>query len=156
VSLTSFNDLIEGSYTFERFTYDKSGNQSIKVDVIGRVYRDVYEGALLSRPIDAISFENDTLGILWGALPDTSAIGSEFIYTDKDGVEQEMFISKADVTTEILDFAPGMIKHRTLYLPNQWAIDTFYTEYASQRIKGPPIQLSKVGWTATASSFDNR
>src|SRR5690606_21525395 len=34
--------------------------------------------------------------------------------------------------------------------------DTFYTEDVGLRIKGKPIELSKAGWTAETSSFDDR
>lgn len=151
-----FNNLPEGTYVFEIVTFDQKGNKSVRVEAIGRVYGDRYEQSLLSRPIDAATLSEDTLRINWGAPPDTSAIGSEVLYTDSEGVDKSLFVPKADVITQIINFAPGRLEHRTLYLPSRGAIDTFYTEYATQRVKGPPIALRKQGWTATVSSFDDR
>lgn len=151
-----FNDLPEGTYVFEIVTFDRKGNRSVKVEAVGKVYGDVYENSLLSRPVDAAVFSNDTLEIVWGGLPDTTVIGSEVLYIDLEGTYKTLFIPKTDLTTQIPEYMMGNFDHRTLYLPNEWAVDTFYTEYATQRVKGPPIELSKEGWTATASSFDSR
>jgi len=151
-----FDNLPEGTYVFEIVTFDQKGNKSVKVEAIGRVYGDRYEQSLLSRPINTATLSEDTLQIGWGAPPDTSAIGSEVLYTDTEGVERNLFVPKADVITQVTNFAPGTLKHRTLYLPTRFAIDTFYTAYATRRIKGPPIVLRKQGWTATVSSFDDR
>src|SRR5699024_6410924 len=55
------------------------------------------------------------------------------------------------------DFSPGSsLKYRTLYLPEPTAIDTFYTSYTEKQILGPRTLLSKSGWSAIASDFDDR
>lgn len=150
-----FNDLAEGPYTFDIYTFDNEGNRSVKVEVRGRVYGTNYEQTLLSRPIDMAELYVDTLKIEWGAPPDTTVIGSEVIYKDINGNEQVLFVPVSTLLTQILDFpVQDSITHRTLYLPGRFAIDTFYTAYAKQKVKGPPIEISKAGWTITASSED--
>ncbi|MBD1420712.1 DUF4998 domain-containing protein [Sphingobacterium chuzhouense] len=149
------DDFAEETYVFEVFTFDNEGHQSLKKEVVSRVYGDRYNSTLLSRPIDSYEIGNgDTLRINWGALPDVSVHGSEFIYEDENGDTQTLFVSKNDNVTYIENFSAQTIKHRTSYLPTSLAIDTFYTEYESLRIKGEPIELSKAGWTAVASSED--
>jgi hypothetical protein len=154
-----FNNLAEGSYVFEIFTFDTDGNRSVKVETLAQVYGDSYESKLLSRPIEEAQLDDNILNITWGAAPDASAIGSEITYTDINGVEQTLFIPGTEPITEIPEFAFGTMEHRTLYLPNEWAIDTFYTDYTSRYIEEPvpllpPVQLPKTGWTITASSED--
>lgn len=152
----SFDDLAEGPYVFEIITFDNKGNSSVKVEARGRVYGSEYEARLLSRPIDKAEMYEDTLKIEWGAAPDTTVIGSELIYKDSNNNPDTIFVPAKTLLTSILDFVPQTFKHRTLYRPSRLAVDTFYTAYSSLKIKGPPVELSKDGWTATASSFDSR
>lgn len=151
-----FDDLKEGNYLFEIYTYDSKNNPSIKMEVIAKVYGSNYINSLLSRPIDQTEISESTLNITWGAVPDTTVIGSELIYTDNEGVEKTIFIDEMEASTYIANFTPQTFRHRTLYLPSKIAIDTFYTEYSSQRIKGPPVPISSEGWSITASSEDER
>ena len=151
---TMLDDFAEGPYLFEVFTYDDQGNTSLKTEVLARIYGDSYNSTLLSRPIDSYQMLEDTLMLTWGAAPDPTAIGSEVTYTDEEDVQQTMVISAEEVITYITPFTPQTFTHRTFYLPTPLAIDTFYTEAVSIRIKGEPIELSKAGWVATASSYD--
>src|SRR5699024_1544060 len=41
---------------------------------------------------------------------------------------------------------------RTLYVPDSTCIDTFYTAYDTVKVIGPPVEISKDGWSATASA----
>jgi len=62
-------------------------------------------------------------------------------------------------TTVLLDYdfnAEPTFRYRTLFLPDSMAIDTFYTAFKTIKVKGPRVELSKSGWTATASSYDTR
>jgi hypothetical protein len=46
------DNIDEGSYTFEFFTFDREGNTSIVVDTVGNVYGDVYLGSMVNRLIN--------------------------------------------------------------------------------------------------------
>ncbi|WP_165438722.1 DUF4998 domain-containing protein [Albibacterium indicum] len=149
-----FDDFEEGNYLFEIFTFDDEGNRSIKIEVIAKVYGGNYISSLLTRPIDRTEMDEGALHIAWGALPDTTAIGSEVFYSDSEGKEEKIFVNGMEATTIIPNFTPQTFRHRTLYLPSRLAIDTFYTEYSSLRIKGSPVPISTEGWSITASSED--
>jgi len=146
-----FNNWEEGSYVFEVYTFDSEGNSSLKVEIMAQVYGDQYEERLLSKPIDASAFANDTLRITWGASPDATVIGSEIKYEDTKGVSKTLFAPAGDVLTTIPEFKPQTFQYRTLYKPSPLALDTFYTGFFSEKIRG---NLNKSGWTITASSED--
>lgn len=149
-----FNNLIEGLYIFKIISYDSKGNPSVPVEARGRVYGEQYEKSLLPRPIDATIITTDTLQIQWGAIPDTSLIGSQIVYKNKENEITTLFVSKDNLFTDVLEFHPQTFKHRSVYLPHPNSIDTFFTSYSNIKIKGPPVELSKQGWTATSSSYD--
>lgn len=150
-----FENLSEGDYVFEIYTFDDKGNRSVKVEALGRVFGDNYEQSLLSRPIDEVRLEGEELHVTWGSVPDGSAIGSEVDYVGLDGQQMQHF-TPGDVPTSVIpNFGPQTFRHRTLYLPTETAIDTFYTAYATEVVKGPPILLwEKSNWNITASSED--
>jgi len=146
----------EGTYIFEVLTYDDENHVSLKKEIVVRVYGDRYQNTLLSRVIDSYEIDDENrLNLVWGALPDPAVYGSEFIYKDENDMTRRLFVAANDGVTQIENFHPQTIEHRTLYLPTTLAIDTFYTAYESQRIKGGPIELSKAGWTAEASTYDS-
>ncbi|MCU7693661.1 DUF4998 domain-containing protein [Haoranjiania flava] len=149
-----FNDMAEGKYVFEIITYDNVGNRSLKVEKVGKVYGDKYQASLLPRPIESTVFLTDTLQVKWGSAPDTSIVRTELIYKDARNVEHTIHITRQETVSFLMNFTGGTLQYRTLYLPDRLAIDTFYTPFESRRIKGAPIELSKQGWTATASSYD--
>lgn len=150
-----FNNMPEGPYIFEIYTFDKDGNKSVKSEAIGRVYGDVYKSRLLSRPINDATVVNDSLNILWGGLSDTTIIGTEVVYTDNIGGTRKMFADKTTLLSMFPGFPRGTIQYRTVYLPMN-AIDTFFTAWVPLYVKGQRYPLPKTGWIATASSFDTR
>lgn len=150
-------NLAEGNYTFQIYTFDDLGNTSVMVEALGRAYGSNYESLLLSRPIEKTTFLNgNTLEISWGSVSDASLFLTELIYTDDANIRDTIFVEETATTTVLENFSRGMLKYRSLYKPNDLAVDTFYTSYDSLRVKGLPIELSKEGWIATSSSFDNR
>ncbi len=151
-----FDDLPEGMYIFEIYTFDSEGNRSIKTEIIGRVYGDFYQSTLLSRPIYDATVVNDSLRISWGGISDTAIQGTEVIYTDKFNKTQRYFVGKDILVSQLPDFPRGNIQYRTVYLPSPVALDTFYTPWVNTYIKGQRFPIPKTGWTATASSFDAR
>lgn len=151
-------DMEEGSYTFDIFTYDNEGNISINVAAIGEVYGDNYINSLLPRLINEALFADDVLTIQWDNAGG-SVIGTEVSYMSSSGGTQDLLIPVEEDSTGITDYnfeANDSLRYRTLYLPDSTAIDTFYTAVETVRVLGPRVALSKEGWTATASSYDER
>lgn len=155
-TIIPFLNFPEGTYAFEIYTFDTQGNRSVGVETIGRVYGDLYRSTLLSRPIYDATVVNDSLQVFWGNLSDTSIIGTQIRYTDANNQAQEYFVDKSYLFSQFPDFPRGTIEYRTVYLPSPLAIDTFYTDWESIYVKGERFAIPKTGWTATASSYDNR
>lgn len=152
------DNLDEGSYSFEVFTYDHKGNRSILRSSIGNVYGDTYIRTLLPRFLHSASYKNDILTMVWGNMADVSSIGNEISYKNIKGTESMITVNNNVDTTFIHDYdydSEPTITYRTIYLPPM-SIDTFYTNVQTVVVKGAPTYFSKNGWTATASSFDSR
>lgn len=150
------SDMEEKSHSFEMVAYDYLENPSVKVTVSGNVYGEIYASTLKPRVIkDAVFDSQGNLRILWyGASSGT--IGTILKYMDVNGVVHELFEVKTDVT-EIPGFKPNTnLEYQTVFLPEPTAIDTFYSPMTQRFIEGPRVDISKAGWTATASSYDAR
>ncbi len=154
------DNLSEGTYSFEVFTFDQYGNRSVEANTTGKVYGDSYANSLLTRIVENNSYLNNILNIQWGAPADASSLGAEIEYTDTDGNKTTLLVDPDAETTTINDFGfsySKYFKYRTLFLPDSTAIDTFYTDYDSVRVLGPRTRVSdKTAWTVTVSSYDNR
>ncbi|GGG73881.1 hypothetical protein GCM10007415_01580 [Parapedobacter pyrenivorans] len=123
------DNMAEGTYHFEIYTFDADGNTSVKAEAIGRVYGSQYQSELLSRAFRASTrFGNDRL-LNW--IPaDESLVRNELIYTDADGTLVEVWIDKTAETT-LLENIPlaADFKLRSVFLPEATALDTFYTDF---------------------------
>lgn len=150
------SEMDEGAYTFDMVTYDNFENSSIKATVSGNVYGDIYAGTLKPRVIKDVIFNDvGNVEVIWSGA-NNGTIGTVLKYMDVDGVQQEIFDAIRD-TTEIPGFKVNEdLTYQTVFLPEPTAIDTFYSNDAIRYVEGPRIDISKTGWTATASSFDGR
>lgn len=152
------NDLPEGTYLFEMYTFDDLGHRSVKKDFVGQTFGDRYQQSILVRPVDEAIIDEDEVTAYWGGNPNSQAYYSEIIYKDNSDKDRVIRAYANTETSVLRDFQAGQetIRYRTAYLPTPLAIDTFYTDWGTQRVKGPRINLDKTGWTATASSYDTR
>jgi hypothetical protein len=150
------SDMPEKSYSFQIVAYDRLQNSSIAVVVPGNVYGEIYAGALKARVIrDAVFDEQGNLQVMWSGAS-SGTIGAILRYTDVAGAQHEIYESTRDIT-EIPGFKPNSnLEYQTVFLPEPTAIDTFYSDMAVRFVEGPRIDISKAGWTATASSYDGR
>lgn len=152
------DNLDEGTYSFEIYTYDQKKNRSVLRDGVGTVYGNTYERTLLPRFLQSALFDEGNLTIAWGSLNDESSIGSEIYYKSILGTQNKVFVKNDVPTTTIDDYdfeSIQTITYRTVYVPPM-SIDTFYTNMQTVVVRGAPIYFLKSGWTATASSFDSR
>lgn len=124
------DNLPEGSYTFDVYTYDKDGNSSVKADIFAEVYGDTYVASLLNRAIEQIGYNNGKLELYWyGA--DANDIGTELIYTIASGGQRKVTVSPGDSVSILADYKPNSpFQYATYYKPDSTAIDTFSTTAA--------------------------
>ena len=149
--------LKEGSYSFDIYTYDDEGNSSVAVNAVGIVYGDNYLNSLLETPVKGAYVneeEQSRVDISWG-VADETAIGSEVIYTDSSNASHTLFVPSAERSTVLTDHLRGSsFQYRTLYLPEETAIDTFYTAFKTAVVKGVATSYSKAGWVASGNDYD--
>ncbi len=134
-------DMAEGGYLFECFTYDNEGNQSIKVEVSGQVYGDLYTNSLLPKPIKRTVYGVDTSRIYWGEAEE-GMIGTEVAYVSEGGALSQIFVPAADTLTKLPGVEGVDFRYRTLFLPDTMAIDTFYTAFTTQPLIDPDANLA--------------
>jgi hypothetical protein len=121
------NNVAEGYHTFEIYTFDSSGNSSIKVEVAGSVYGDNYTGSLLNRGINRIDYADGNVIVNWRS-SGQDAVGTQLTYTDINDNEYTIWVDKSSAETLLPSFKPNSeIRYTTAYMPVTNAIDTFYT-----------------------------
>lgn len=146
--------LPENSYSFDIYTYDDEGNASIRKTVTGATFGDQYQNSLLNRSITGTRFSGDSVIINW-AESDKGAFASSIVYTNLSGAAHPVWAPAAADSTVLEGYKAGEpFLYKTLYLPDSLAIDTFFTVDDTIKVKGPPVEYAKTGWTATASSED--
>lgn len=130
------NDLDEGLYTFEIYTFNADGDKSVSAEVIGTVYGDKYEASLLTEPYLLFYDMEKGAGITWKSETE-NVIGNEINYTSNTGETVALFVKKGDTIFSLPNFdRTNSVSFRTAYLPPN-AIDTFYTNFS-------PIDLSEI------------
>jgi len=139
------SNLAEGNYTFSIYTYDSGGNPSIRKDTTGHVYGDEYVNSLANRLVRDASLVGGMPRINWYSEPDTTAVGTEILYKDGNGVAHQIWVPLQEAVTRMEERPLGdSVQYRTLYLPDSLAIDTFYAPYETLHLqKAVPIELDK-------------
>lgn len=155
--LVEIPNMKEGTYSFDFYTFSGNGNSSMRVNAVGRVYGDQYEKVLLNTPMKGAYGQEDNpenFEIQWGT-PDVSAIGSEIIYTNKEGDKDTIFAPSSDKTTMIEGYKAGTnFSFRTLFLPEELAIDTFYTQSKEAKVRGVAVEYNRATWIAYGEDYD--
>ncbi|MCC4213180.1 DUF4998 domain-containing protein [Leeuwenhoekiella parthenopeia] len=134
-------DIPENIYNFQIRTYDAAGNKSLVSNVTGAVYGERYQNTLYNRPVLANDLVNGTLTISYASMDlTTGVIGTEVLI---DGASESIFIPIDSEEYNISDYVAGeSYKYRTLFLPEETAIDTFTTDYVSYTPIAKPILVN--------------
>lgn len=123
--------LTEGTHSFKIVTYDKSGNASVSVDVVGKVYGESFQSGLLNTLVRSASSYKGNVTVEWYGVA-SGTVRSEIKYTDAVNVERTLITSSSETVTEMPNYkANSVFKYRTLFIPDSMAIDTFYTAYTN-------------------------
>lgn len=123
-------DLAEGSYVFEVGTYDVHGNSSILSEVPATVYGEVYERLLFTTKVKTATMKDGVLTVTFAASLEKTFFGSEITYPSTGGGNKTVVLQAPATQIKIGDFAGGHITYRSIYLPEETAIDYFYSEPA--------------------------
>jgi len=125
------NNLSQGTYSFDVYTYTAENAKSIVKKVTGMVYGDNYLKVLSNRTIKTIGYSLDgsNLVIDWNtALDGEKSI--ELKYTDEAGVIQTMIVPGGALKTELSGYkSDTKLTYRSVFLPEPEAIDEFSVDY---------------------------
>lgn len=154
----SLSVLLEGlneqNYSFFLRSFDESGNMSVPVEVITRVFGTQYEQSLLNRGLNRSTLDADgNVTLNWG-LANISAgtLRTEVFYTSLDGSIKNIDVPAGEDGSEIDDFTSGKpLRYRTVYVPDSLAIDTFYTGYDTVG----QFLFDKGGWKIVSFSSEH-
>lgn len=143
------NDMSEGTHHFEIVTFDKFGNSSVPAHASGKVYGSKYESTLLNsnRIIRALDRDDKDLIINWMPAAGTLA-GVELEYVNTDG-ETEVHSIASSLDVYILPNFPndGTFKHKSLFVPEALAIDTFHTAFEDTRVDDRMLRAKRISFT---------
>lgn len=124
-------NLEDGDYTLKFITHDAYGNQSVPDEYSVIVYGDTFQSMLISRGIKKKSVSGSTVTITWGSSFSNQEYGVNVYYTDLSGTSKcDTFLTEeigSPVSIKNVDTSKE-ISYETIYLPEENAIDYFYTE----------------------------
>lgn len=125
--------LKEGNYNFELLTYDDENNPSLSTEGFVRVYGEKYISSLSNRIISKSGFNaNNVAYINWVPVNSKTLIGTKISYANQDNDQIEIFMGKNEKTILLTNYKPGgIIQYTSSFLPEEMAIDTFYTSVKS-------------------------
>jgi len=128
------DQLTEGNYVFDFYTYDDNGNHSVKVEALGAVYDTLFEKRLTLRGVNSIESNDHLLEIKFKSMLGVSGyINEEIVYTSAlDGLQKNISLAGTDSLISISDFSGEGFTHRSVYKPQSLSPDLFYS--ASQYV----------------------
>lgn len=145
-----FNNMKEGTYVFNMYHSGKSGYNSVKQEVVGKVYGDLYKETISARKIKKVTTFKDKAEINWSNAE--GALKVNLYYVNHKGNKIIKEVLPSEEKTILDDYTlGGEFNYETLYLPEENALDTFRVQ--SDMLKFPSFyELDRSAWTATASS----
>ena len=151
--LITLDHLEEKSYLFKTYNIDKDGNRSVKVQVTGQVFGEIYMSSLTNRIITSIVGGGtvDSLIINW-RLPNDGNTGVEITYNSRTGEPIKKWVKPGENQTIIKNWESlGTMSYKSFYIPTPNAIDTFATQpdevMLPRFIEFKGDKLSKEKWT---------
>lgn len=139
------NNLAEGQYNFNIYTYDDQGNSSVMSYANGTVYGSEYFATLANRTLKTLELSNDGQNaILNWPLASTGEFGIEIKYTANDGIAHKVIVPNNELTTVLSNYKPGsLLSYKSLFIPVPTAIDTFSLDYLIVTLPLFEIRLDK-------------
>ncbi|MDR0698912.1 MAG: discoidin domain-containing protein [Tannerella sp.] len=154
-------NLREQSYLFNVVNIDSYGNKSLPYEISGRALGEKYESAMVNRRLISIYADKSGGKVLeWGSVDESLDVKySEVSYTNVDGRETVRTVPLSEAITVIPDIKSGSLpKYRTIYIPDEMAIDLFYTPYRDGELKYPgdyPLLKSDISIIGYSNQHDN-
>ena len=138
-------NLIEGNYNFDIYTFDNQNHRSIVVHVSGVVYGTIFINSLINRNLKSISTSVDgsKLTLSWGNAA-VKEIGTQLQYLDINGVSKTLIVPATQNNTELSNYKYGsQMTYKSLFKPDSTSIDTFSPSDSSVTLPLFERQLDK-------------
>lgn len=126
----------EGEYSFIIITYDDKENMSIPVEIFGSSYGAMYEQSLVNRFLQSVEYTDDDELLLDWEDAREGEIGVQLEYVDVEGRSQTLLIPATETQTVIPDvLVSEPLYYTTMYKPDATAMDIFYAQTQSIKVK---------------------
>lgn len=123
------DNLEEKSYTFKIQATDNFGHKSLFMTDFGTSYGDTYQATLNDRLVESLTLSDQEGTIKWYYAPQY-LVRSEVRYVKKNGSQAIVKVPSTDDLVQLPDVKPGStFEYRSLYIPEEVAIDTFATAW---------------------------
>ena len=149
-------DLPEKSYTFNVYSTDNFGHRSLNLTNFGSSYGDIYTSSIIDRRIKSIGLTDKAGVIDWFSAPE-GLIYNEVRYELTNGEKLVVRVSDSIFTTSLspLPASSTVLEYRSLYIPEEESVDTFYTEWVDYLNPFPATFLyDRTNWTIAGFSDD--
>lgn len=147
------DNMIEKSYTFNIQLTDNFGHKSLTVTDFGSSYGGFYQSTLMDRRIKTVSLSDKGGLIDWYSAAE-GLVANEVRYVKNDGSQAVLRMPSKDYAIMCPDVKAGsQFEFRSLYIPEEQAIDTFYTAWTKNAEAFPLIyQYDRSAWSVLACS----
>lgn len=147
------DNMPERSYTFNVHTTDHFGHRSLSVTNFGSSYGASYQSTLNDRRIKGISLF-DTGGVIDWYSSMEGLVRNEVRYTRKDGTEAMVSLTAKEYSVTCPDIQSGStFEYRSLYIPEEVAIDTFATAWKTYEEAFPTeYKFDRSNWVVLSVS----
>lgn len=133
-------NLSEGNYTFDFYTYDKSGARSLKVEVVGLVYGSKYESGLPLKTVQSVVLTNNVATITFNSLVHKDYAYQEITYTSSLTQSQKTIqVGAVESKVVINDYSGTEFLNRSVYKPSELSPDLFYSTTVTQYTPTVPL-----------------
>lgn len=141
-------NLNEGVYNFDVYTYNSKNNISVVKHGSGNVYGENYASTLSNRTIQSLTqgADGDVLVNWFSPLSGEKEI--ELKYKNSKGEDVTQKVPGDAMSTEIVDYKDKtVLSWRSVFLPDSNAFDTFTLDYSTVELPEYERQLSKSGFS---------
>lgn len=123
------DNMPEKSYTFHVCMVDNFNHRSLTVTDFGSAYGDAYVATLNNRRIKEVTLSDKGATIDWYSAPE-GLVRNEVRYTRNDGSKAVAVVPKEEYSVTCADIQAGsFFEYRSLFIPEEEAIDTFATAW---------------------------
>src|SRR5690606_24592500 len=127
---------------FSFFTVDDEGNNSVKSEILGRVYNTNYERGLMTREMMGVELSGTTLAITFAPTEGVVGYDHQEITYWSSLTNQPKTIQFRDSLNKVVitDYLEEGFDHRSVYLPHERSPDYFYSVSRHEDLNPKPIE----------------